>query len=282
MAQFRPMLASNVDLAAVTYPVFCTPKYDGIRCVIRDGMALSRKLKPIPNRHVQSQLQKCPNNLDGELICHGKTFNQIQSAIMTEEGSPDFTFFVFDIVDPKAPYTDRMQRLEDTELPPFCSKVIPVMIDSEEELLEYELESSEFEGVMIRDGEGPYKYGRSTPKQGWLTKLKRFTDSEAVIIGFEELQHNMNEAVEDALGLTKRSHKKAGMVPSGTLGAFIVRDGDKEFKVATGLTAADRAEYWEHRAEMLGKLVKYKFQESGAKDLPRFPVFLGIRHPDDT
>jgi DNA ligase-1 len=35
------------------------------------------------------------------------------------------------------------------------------------------------------------------------------------------------------------------------------------------------------RDQMIGKLVKYKFQEAGAKDLPRFPVFLGIRHPDD-
>ena len=72
------------------------------------------------------------------------------------------------------------------------------------------------------------------------------------------------------------------MVPAGVLGAFTVEMPDgKQFKVSTGMTAEDRANYWENRESMLGQLVKYKFQEAGAKDLPRFPVFLGIRHPDD-
>jgi DNA ligase-1 len=284
MATFKPMLASNVELESVIYPVYVTPKYDGIRCVIRGGQALSRQLKPIPNRHVQKMLKGCPDNLDGELICHGKTFNQIQSEIMREDGDPEFSFYVFDIIDTKAPYLDRMEKLEDMELPAVCNKVIPSEINNEEELLEAEREAVEefdFEGLMIRTGDGPYKYGRSTSKQGYLCKLKRFTDAEAVIIGYDELMHNNNEQTIDALGYAKRSHKKEGMVPAGTLGAFIVRDGEKTFKVATGMTAADRQEYWNNREEMIGKVVKYKYQESGAKDLPRFPTFLGIRHPDD-
>jgi DNA ligase-1 len=284
MATFKPMLASNVELESIRYPVYATPKYDGIRCVIRGGKALSRKLLPIPNLHVQNVLSKCPNNLDGELICHGKTFNQIQSEIMREDGEPKFTFYVFDIIDTKAPYLDRIEKLEDMELPSCCKKVIPSEIQNEDELLDAEREAVEefdFEGLMIRSGDGPYKYGRATAKQGYLSKLKRFTDAEATIIGYEELQHNTNEQTRDALGHAKRSHKKEGMVPAGTLGAFIVRDGEQTFKVATGLTAAERQEYWDKKEDMIGKLVKYKFQEAGAKDLPRFPTFLGIRHPDD-
>lgn len=284
MPQFRPMLASNVKLNSVKYPVLCSPKFDGIRCVILEGNGLSRKLKPIPNRHVQSLLQTCPDKLDGELIIPRKSFNHTQSAIMSEEGTPNFVFYVFDIIDTKAPYQDRMEKLKELELPRFCKKVLPVEISDEEELLKYERESVEdyeFEGIMIRDPDGPYKYGRSTPKQGYLSKLKRFTDAEAEIVGFEELQHNTNEAKEDELGLSKRSHKKEGMVPAGTLGAFIVKSDGKTFKVATGMTADERQEYWDKRPSMIGQLVKYKFQESGAKDLPRFPVFLGIRPPED-
>jgi DNA ligase 1 len=254
------MLASNVELESVIYPVYVTPKYDGIRCVIRGGKALSRQLKPIPNRHVQKMLKGCPENLDGELICHGKTFNQIQSEIMREDGEPEFSFYVFDIVDTKAPYLDRMEKLEDMELPAVCKKVIPSEIKNEEELLEAEREAVEefdFEGLMIRTGDGPYKYGRSTAKQGYLCKLKRFTDAEAEIIGYDELMHNNNEQTTDALGYAKRSQKKEGMIPAG------------------------RQDYWNRKEEMIGKLVKYRFQESGAKDLPRFPTFLGIRHPDD-
>jgi DNA ligase-1 len=262
------MLASNVELDAVKYPVLCTPKFDGIRCVIRDGVALSRKLKPIPNSHIQALLSDLPDNLDGELMLTGKTFNQIQSAVMREDGNPRIVFHVFDIVDTKMPYTKRVEMLKEMHLPSYVKKVLPVEIHKE----------YDFEGIMIRSPGGPYKFGRSTAKQGWLCKLKRFTDAEAVIVGYEELMHNENEAEVDELGLTKRSHKKAGMVPAGTLGAWIVENEEgQQFKVATGMTAADREEYWEKKDDMIGQLVKYKFQESGAKDLPRFPVFLGIR-----
>ena len=46
-----------------------SPKLDGIRCMIQDGIALSRSLKPIRNEHVQYILgREIFNGLDGELI----------------------------------------------------------------------------------------------------------------------------------------------------------------------------------------------------------------------
>jgi DNA ligase-1 len=58
-----------------------------------------------------------------------------------------------------------------------------------------------------------------------------------------------------------------------------VRYEGKIVKVSTGLTAEERQEYW--KTNCIGKIVKFKFQEAGKKDLPRFPVFIGFRHPDD-
>lgn len=280
------MLASPIELDNIKYPVYCSPKYDGIRCVIREGIALSRKLKQIPNMYISEMLKKCPNDIDGEIIIPHANFNQIQSAVMSEDGEPtNFEFHVFDVISSK-PYLERMETLKAMELPTFCKKVLPHKFDDEDDMLEYERECVdewEFEGIMIRSPNGPYKFGRSTAKQGYLLKLKRFTDAEATIVGFEEMMHNENEKTKDELGHSKRSHKKAGMVPAGVLGSFVVKmDDGKQFKVSTGMTAEDRATYWQNRDTMLGKLVKYKFQEAGAKDLPRFPVFLGIRHPDDT
>jgi DNA ligase 1 len=282
---FQPMLASPIELNNVKYPVYCSPKYDGIRCVIRDGVALSRKLKQIPNVYISKMLSMCEDNLDGELIIPHANFNQIQSAVMSEDGEPEFEFHIFDVISTK-PYLERVEALKSMKLPKFCKKVLPHKFDNEEDMLEYErecVEDYEFEGIMIRSPNGPYKFGRSTAKQGYLLKLKRFTDAEATIVGFEEMMHNENEKTKDELGHAKRSHKKAGMVAAGVLGSFIVEMNDgKQFKVSTGMTAEDRANYWENRESMLGQLVKYKFQEAGAKNLPRFPVFLGIRHPDDT
>lgn len=280
---FQPMLASPIELDKVKYPVYCSPKYDGIRCVIRDGIALSRKLKEIPNKHVAEMLKQCPDNLDGELILLHSNFNQIQSAVMSEDGTPPVVFLVFDVISAEN-YLERMTRLAAMKLPDFCQKVLPHCFDNEEDMLEYErecVEDYEFEGIMIRSPTGPYKFGRSTAKQGYLLKLKRFVDAEATIVGFEEMMHNENEKTKDALGHSKRSSKKEGMVPAGMLGAFVVQTPEGvKFKVSTGMTMEDRQTYWDTREEMLGKLVKYKFQESAGK--PRFPVFLGIRHSDDT
>lgn len=281
---FKPMLAAAVELESLKYPVYCTPKYDGIRCVIRDGVALSRTLKPIPNIHIRGMLAHNLNNLDGELIIPHKSFNEIQSAVMSDDGIPEFEFVVFDIIG-EGDYLTRINILSAMELPAFCKKVLPVEIHNQDALEDYErecVEDWEFEGIMIRSGKGPYKFGRSTVKQGYLLKFKRFQDDEAEIIGFVEMMHNTNEKKKDARGESKRSSKKEGMVPAGVLGAFTVRMASgAKFNVATGLNTQDRETYWQNREGLLGKFVKYRYQEEGAKNLPRFPVFLGIRHEDD-
>ena len=114
-------------------------------------------------------------------------------------------------------------------------------------------------------------------------KLKRFVDSEAMILGFSELMHNENEAEVNELGYTKRSHKKEGMVASGLLGAFGVRDivTNVEFDVASGLDEELKKEIWDNKDKYLGKLIKYKYFPTGGKEKPRLPVFLGFRDLDD-
>lgn len=278
------MLAEKVELAAVKYPVLCSPKLDGIRCIIRSGVALSRTLKEIPNRFVANLLRICPDNLDGELIIPHQTFNQIQSSIMSEDGEPNFEYHVFDIISDK-PYNVRVTELSTMKLPVFCKKVLPHVFNNEDDLLEYErecVEDYDYEGIMLRSPTGPYKFGRSTLKQGYLLKLKRFEDAEAVVVEFEEMMHNENLLETDARGYAKRSSKKEGMVPAGILGAFVVRmPNGKTFNVSTGMTMEQRRDYWNTRDTLVGTLVKYKFQGVGTKGLPRFPVFLGFRHPDD-
>lgn len=283
MESFKPMLAGSVDLEKVVYPVLCTPKYDGVRCLVRDGQVVSRQLKPIPNDHVRSLLSGLPDGLDGELILPKASFNTIQSRVMSVEGKPRIKYHVFDVVR-KVPYDQRMIELEEMDLPKVCVKVLPVRIRNQEALLKYEQECVDkgYEGIMVRSLRGPYKFGRSTTKEGYLLKMKRFVDAEAKIVGFEELMHNENVATVDNLGHTKRSSHHAGKVPAGTLGCFVVEnDEGKQFKVSTGMTAGERQDYWGRRDEMIGKWVKYKYQEAGGKTLPRFPVFLGIRPEED-
>jgi DNA ligase-1 len=113
--------------------------------------------------------------------------------------------------------------------------------------------------------------------------MKRFEDSEAVILGYEEQLHNTNEAKTDAFGKVERSTAKGGMVPKGVLGTLIVRDVKTgvEFKIGTGFDDSIRANLWKERSSLPGKLVKYKYQPSGVKEAPRFPTFIGLRHLED-
>lgn len=59
---FKPLLACNADLSKVRYPVYVSPKLDGIRCIVINGIAMSRSMKPIPNRYIQSQISEYANN----------------------------------------------------------------------------------------------------------------------------------------------------------------------------------------------------------------------------
>ena len=63
---FRVMLATDYDPEKLRFPVLASPKLDGIRAYVKDGVVLSRQNKPIPNDHVQSLFSKY-EHFDGEL-----------------------------------------------------------------------------------------------------------------------------------------------------------------------------------------------------------------------
>jgi DNA ligase-1 len=111
----KPLLAAKLEnLSDVRYPVLATPKLDGIRCLLWQGQALTRKLKPIPNHHIRQSLEASYRlDLDGELMIPGADFNGVQSAVMSEEGKPDFRYVVFDAIRPDLPYSQRVKLYPD-------------------------------------------------------------------------------------------------------------------------------------------------------------------------
>lgn len=293
MCSFKPMLATNAprDLSILRYPLYASPKLDGIRCIVLPGLgAVTRSLKPIPNAYVRQCLSD-PRlvGLDGELIVGDATdprvFNTSTSAIMSQDGAPDFTFHVFDDVsEMEDPFERRLLTGLGTRkgLPGF-TKIVPqyrVFGPDDVARLESMFVSEGYEGLMLKAAHGRYKCGRSTEKEGLLLKVKRFEDLELNVIGVEELFHNDNEAKTNALGLTERSSHKANLRPAGVLGALILKgDSVPETRVGTGFTAGDRERLWQQRSTLLGQKAKIKHQPSGRLDGGplRFPVFVGMR-----
>ena len=291
----KPMLAATLEnVKDVKFPVLGSPKLDGIRALVIDGVLYSRNLKPIPNRYVQKSLPlKHMDGWDGELIVGSATaddcFRKTSSGVMSADGEPDFIFFVFDFI-PKGDikfadrYTGLKKNIRDLNHPRI--KVVPHekltdafnMSDYEEKML-----AKGFEGVMLRSFDGAYKFGRATVREGSLMKVKQFSDSEAVILGFDEQMENTNEQTKDELGRSKRSSHKRGKVGKATLGSLSVRDihTGVEFDVGTGFDDNLRNTIWNNRAHYKGKFIKYKFFPTGSKDKPRFPVFIGFRDKND-
>lgn len=297
----KPMLGETIPnngLDLLPYPMGATYKADGIRALKLNGTMKSRTLKPIKNAKISEILSSyLPDGADGEIIV-GDTFQQTTSAVMTEVTSLNFkgtvTFYWFDWVrdnNLKEGYMSRTKAIADfVNSHPIQNDqlmivpLIPKVINNAEELLEFEKEalSKSYEGVMLRTLNSPYKCGRSTLRQGYLLKLKRFIDDEAKIIDFEELYHNENEKTRDERGFAKRSSHKEHLVPANTLGAFKVENSEGiVFKIGTGLTEAQRQEYWNNKENLVGKLIKYKYFPVGVKEAPRHPVFLGFRDVDD-
>lgn len=294
----RPMLAEAIEeLSQIQFPVLLTPKLDGIRCIKVNGKALTRKFLPLPNHHVREMIEKyLPDGVDGELVCVGENFNKTQSLLMSRDGKPDFEYCLFDMVTISLtqPYKERVTTLRTTVFnTPFAVKlVLPKLVANVNDFLRYEEQCIKegYEGVMLRSAESPYKCGRATLKSGWLLKWKRFEDSEAQILGLIEAQENRNAKTVNELGLTKRSHAKAGKVAKGTLGTFKVRDINPRssmynavFEIGTGrgLTAELRQRIWDNQSAYMGKIITYRFQPTGVKDKPRFPSFVGFRDTAD-
>lgn len=296
---FKPMLAGKAPaLEDLRYPVLSSPKLDGVRAIIRSGRVLSRNLLEIPCPTVQ-ELFGDPrfNGFDGELIVGPPSapdaFRRTSSIVMRHDAVDTrlapIAFHVFDDWSHDGTFDERFESI--TKRIRKSAKIFSVVPHSRlankhmVQIMEELYLADGYEGLMLRDPQGAYKFGRSTTKEGGLLKLKRFEDMEAEIIGFKELQHNEND--DRTGGLAKRrSTKQAGKRGGQVLGAFEVRGVSGpfrgvEFDVGTGLSANDRDAFWELRERLLGQFLRCRYFPLGSKDKPRFPVFQGFRDKID-
>lgn len=282
----------NMDLTKVPYPIYSSPKVDGIRCVIQNGRAMSRSGKRIPNDYVNDVLSIHDNNLDGELVVWDISTNRsapyhiTESQIMSKWTIPNFKYLVFDYVQPGL-YLSRLAALtlycHSQPVTSVVQLLDQTMCHNADELRQtYERQLSHgWEGTMLRRHDRDYKHGRSTLNEFGLVKLKPWVTDEARIQGFIEELENTNELTKDSLGYADRSTNKAGMVPKGRLGSFVVSHptfGEFNIGGGPGLTHELRAEYWRIRDTLINIRVKFKHLSgpTSGYSKPRSPQFLGL------
>lgn len=286
---FRVMKGEPVALEHLRYPLLVSPKLNGVRGYVMDNKVLSTANKLLPNVNLQAMF-KTALHLDGEFIVGDPTdtrasLNRTTSVVMSDDKPVDgLVYYAFDhVAVPERSFNERIAVLKKVK----HRNVVIIeheIIHNEKELLRKEEHylTQGYEGLITRDPNAPYKFGKSTAKQAWMGKMKRFKDDEAVIIGFEEAMKNNNEAVISETGRTKRSSAKAGKTAKGTLGSVVCRwKNGNTFNIGTGFTDHDKDFIWARQEEFLGKLAKFKYFEAGSDGVPVLPVWLGLRDRRD-
>lgn len=293
---FEPMLAS--PRGKLIFPCMIQPKYDGIRCVVRNGSALSRNLELIANKLIRETLSHVAfEGFDGELIAGDPTdddvYNRTQDIVMDANADPSsVTYYVFDdFRDPRKPYQlrflssqGRVRHLHDQGYAGIVESVPALIAETEDELMTLAdpLFDMGYEGGMVRDMHAIYKHGRATENEGSLWKIKRMQDDEMLVIRVNEGTTNTNEKTVDKKGKAKRSKAKEGMIPNGKLGALVGTSpkwpGEE---ITVGSSNLPDITVAEAEAMFVGQLVTFKHQPAGAKDLPRFPIYKALRDRRD-
>lgn len=257
-------------------PYIIQPKYDGVRCRavrVPNGKFLllsstEEVIFSVP--HINSELDERIEafyELDGELYCHGWSFEQINSVVSRtvnlHSNYASIEFHVFDTVtdDPQLVRLYEInhylpQNLDFLKISPykFCDTLDDIL-----KAYKFYIALG-YEGIIIRECHAPYLRRRSP----YIMKFKPKKSDTYEIVGYkEEIDKYGN--------------------PKDRLGALIcVGDDGTEFSVGSGLTDRLRHELWLDKESLVGCqcLVEYQHLTPG-RGVPRFPIFTSIQEPNN-
>lgn len=274
-----------------SFNILC--KYDGFRCIAIKENGICR----LVSRHgkiyencvdIEKAINELPYDnfvLDSEIIISNRnrypsteqykyTTNIVN---LKNEDKHGLTLNCFDYISLKewnskngvTPWTERRKKLEevlkdysDTDDKPLY--LAPILyngnnLDMALSLLTKARENNE-EGVMLRFDSSKYEFKRSNE----LLKFKVMSDMDVYIDSYDEGENKLK----------------------GSLGAFYChidhpKYGYLEMKVGGGMTDSERYDYWQHRDELIGRVMEVQYFEvtknaKGGNSI-RFPVHKCIK-----
>lgn len=288
---FRPMKPPtgvlNIDDLDYTN-LWASIKYDGFRVAVRENKTVLNSLRELDNIYTRDLLTSVPEleDHDGELVIlplnDNQCFNRCQSAFRATKGEPNFHFVVFDRIN-ELTFEERWINYKKPKYPDWVIVDVPVRIKNRQQLDKYvdEVLADGHEGVILRQGDSTYVFGRATFKKQQVLRIKPMETAEGKIVDFECEYANTNEATVNALGRSKRSSAKAGKVAKDTLGKLIC-DTERWGRVKISGFSDDFAdEVWRNKEKYRGEYATFNFQEVGSIDQPRLAKFKGIRFKGD-
>jgi len=251
----EPMLPQADDGKSAISGWLMSEKLDGVRGYW-DGQHLWSKNGTLfqPPEFFVADLP--PFALEGELWGGRGSFATTASVVKNREDSAGWRqlrFAVFDVPQALGPFSSRIALASDwfAAHPSVHAFVIPQQPVPDRSALRRELARIERlggEGLIVRDPEALYLAGRRPE----ILKVKSFQDSEAVVI----------------------AHLPGRGKNRGLLGALLVEEPDgTRFRIGTGFSDAERS-----NPPPVGATITFKHHGRYRSGLPKFPVFLRIRH----
>lgn len=294
---FKPILAKNAEPKQIKFPCIVSPKIDGVRSLCYNGKLVGRSLKPHANKYItRLYSEQIYNGLDGEMIVGSNPVSpslcrDTTSALNTIEFEPLITWCIFDcFISPHLEYKNRLGQLCDIVQRlqhPNIQILMPEFCENAEQFntIHNRYLSEGYEGIIVRNPDSMYKFGRSTLKEQSLLKIKKFADDEGTVVDFIREYTNTNEAQVNELGLQFRSSHKENKIPCDKIGSLLVQPlkGGPVMKIGPGcLTHAEREFYYHNfDTHMKGKIVTYRHLDYGVKDKVRQGTFKCFRSPND-
>ena len=283
-------------LAKLPYPLYASPKIDGVRGGAQNGVVVSRNGRPIANREIQTRFGRPEyEGLDFEItdgVPYGEgVYNR--AVRMTNKASADASKARLNVFgwypcadggpDSFCDVSTQLSIVADREANTGCKGVHIVkqtLIKNAAQLVKFEEKclAQGYEGVMLRGADSPAypqkpgKENRSTLNEGWLLRLKRFEYAECRLLAVHPLEHNANT---ERTSIGRRSSKKSGMVVSTTqFGSVDVVDTKSAatFSLTIPTNELRNWEGWRNEKLWKGKVVRYKFFPTGNVSAPRFPT----------
>lgn len=285
-----PMLAHKYEhgKTKLNYPIGCTVKLDGIRCLIRKDndkiVYRSRNNKEYQHLSVfdncmEKFFELLPPSieLDGEMFSDELTFNDISSVFRKEKNTNDkqmikyIKYYIFDC-NLEKPYEDRWGMLVDTYnklCESFDGINLIVMVNTfwaknDNELMSFHRYSRQkgFEGTMIRK-----LYISDKTSKGYTSSLY-LSGRKNNILKFKDIEEEEGEI----LGVEEGKGREKG------LALIKVRDPrGNEFSVRPSATFEQRKIWFDDPSLIIEKKMTYQYQNLSEFGVPRFPVGKDIR-----
>lgn len=257
-------------------PFYVQPKLNGVRALYHQGVMQSRGLNkeegkvwnPAVVEHFTYDLNRAvPSHwlLDGELYCHGKSLQQINSAIAVKRTAPsdkthEIKYHIFDIIDTERLHLSfhhraaLLQSLSEKLVIHSTSAlaVVPTtFIHSPglDDTLYGQYRAEGYEGLMYRAPDSPYGFAEECGNQEnrWkhLLKRKGWIDDEFTILDF-----TLTEGEKGNQGFQLTCQTDAGV----------------EFNVGSGLSQPEQDYYAKNNPA--GFLAKIRFEMLSDRGAP--------------